>query len=65
MEEQNQLLRRQLSFSQTQLMSAMSDGHHNDTPVNVQDNTYAAYGGGGTEDRTTKCASKVRGFLCM
>jgi hypothetical protein len=60
MEEQNQLLRRQLSFSQSQLISAMSENRRNDSTA-VQD-VITSYGsnGGGEEKSIVKCPSKVQ-----
>jgi len=60
MEEQNQLLRRQLSFSQSQLISAMSENRRNDSTA-VQDNVITSYGsnGGGEEKSNPKCPNKV------
>ncbi|KAG8224788.1 hypothetical protein J437_LFUL002233 [Ladona fulva] len=50
MEEQNQLLRRQLSISQDHLMSVMSDSKHNGT---APDNY------GYADDHSTRCNNKV------
>lgn len=59
MEEQNQLLRRQLSFSQSQLISAMTENRRNDSTA-AQD-VITSYGsnGGGEEKSIVKCPSKV------
>lgn len=59
MEEQNQLLRRQLSFSQSQLINAMTENRRNDSTA-AQD-VITSYGsnGGGEEKSIVKCPSKV------
>jgi hypothetical protein len=65
MEEQNQLLRRQLSFSQSQLINAMTENRRNDSTA-AQD-VITSYGsnGGGEEKSIVKCPSKVRTTLLL